>query len=46
VIYSAAAGGAGAGGSQAGAQGGPGGGKKPDEDVVDAEFEEVKGDKS
>jgi len=46
VIYSAAAGGAGAGDSQAGAQGGPGGGKKPDEDVVDAEFEEVKGDKS
>lgn len=44
VIYSAAAGGAGA--SQAGAQGAPGGEKKPDEDVVDAEFEEVKGDKS
>lgn len=46
VIYSAAAGEAGAGGSQAGAQGAPGGEKKPDEDVVDAEFEEVKGDKS
>ncbi|HPW68352.1 MAG: molecular chaperone DnaK [Deltaproteobacteria bacterium] len=44
VIYSAAAGGAG--GPQAGAQGAPGGEKKPDEDVVDAEFEEVKGDKS
>ncbi|MDX9762392.1 MAG: molecular chaperone DnaK [Desulfomonilia bacterium] len=44
VIYSAAAGAPG--GSQAGAQGGPGGEKKPDEDVVDAEFEEVKGDKS
>ncbi len=46
VIYSAAAGEAGAGASQAGAQGAPGGEKKPDEDVVDAEFEEVKGDKS
>ena len=46
VIYSAAAGEAGAGGSQAGDQGAPGGEKKPDEDVVDAEFEEVKGDKS
>ncbi|HNR51779.1 MAG TPA: molecular chaperone DnaK [Deltaproteobacteria bacterium] len=46
VIYSsAAAGGAGAGASQQGAQAGAGGGKKPDEDVVDAEFEEVKGDK-
>jgi len=44
VIYSAAAGGAG--GPQAGAQGAPGGEEKPDEDVVDAEFEEVKGDKS
>ncbi|MFY9396757.1 MAG: molecular chaperone DnaK [Desulfomonilia bacterium] len=43
VIYSqaAASGGAGAQGAQAGP-----GGKKPDEDVVDAEFEEVKGDKS
>jgi molecular chaperone DnaK len=44
VIYSSAAAG-GAGASQSDAQGGAGGGKKPDEDVVDAEFEEVKGDK-
>ena len=43
VIYSqAASGGPGAEGAQAGS----GGEKKPDEDVVDAEFEEVKGDKS
>ena len=44
VIYSQAA--QGAGGQQAGAQGpGEGAGKRPDEDVVDAEFEEVKEDK-
>ncbi|HQH99974.1 MAG TPA: molecular chaperone DnaK [Deltaproteobacteria bacterium] len=43
VIYSQAASG---GEAQGGAQGqGPGAGKRPDEDVVDAEFEEVKGDK-
>ncbi|HQG31957.1 MAG TPA: molecular chaperone DnaK, partial [Deltaproteobacteria bacterium] len=41
VIYSQAASG---GEAQGGAQGqGPGAGKRPDEDVVDAEFEEVKG---
>jgi molecular chaperone DnaK len=46
VIYSQAASGAGGESSQAGAQGqGAGAGKRPDEDVVDAEFEEVKGDK-
>jgi molecular chaperone DnaK len=48
VIYSSAAqGGAGAAGAQAGAGAGPGAGgsSRPDEDVVDAEFEEVKGDK-
>jgi len=43
VIYSQAAGGPG--GPEAGAQAGAGGGRRPDEDVVDAEFEEVKGDK-
>ncbi len=43
VIYAQAAG-SGPGGAQAGAQGGAGG-KRPDEDVVEAEFEEVKGDK-
>lgn len=42
VIYAQAAGGPG--GAQPGAQGGAEG-KRPDEDVVDAEFEEVKGDK-
>jgi molecular chaperone DnaK len=48
VIYSSAAqGGAGAAGAQAGAGAGPGAGgsSRSEEDVVDAEFEEVKGDK-
>jgi molecular chaperone DnaK len=43
VIYSQAAGGEA--GPQPGAQAGAGGGRRPNDDVVDAEFEEVKGDK-
>jgi len=46
VIYSSAAqGGAGGAGAQAGPGAGAGGSSKQGEDVVDAEFEEVKGDK-
>jgi molecular chaperone DnaK len=47
IIYSSAAqGGQGAAGAQAGAgASGAGGSSRPEEDVVDAEFEEVKGDK-
>jgi molecular chaperone DnaK len=46
VIYSTAAqGGAGGAGTQAGHGAGAGGPSKQGEDVVDAEFEEVKGDK-
>jgi molecular chaperone DnaK len=46
VIYSSAAqGGAGPSGAQAGPGAGAGGSSKQGEDVVDAEFEEVKGDK-